>query len=88
MSREAASLLPSTLAGAADHISESLDIAMFSITRRLRNQTKEGPSNDLSGSMHGLNDTAASFLSRESDNDLRNLTVIPNLLTTMYVTIE
>jgi hypothetical protein len=61
--------MPSTLAGAADHISERLDIAMFSITRRLRNQMA------MESDGGRINDDTPSFLSRESDNDLRNITL-------------
>ena len=61
LSSAAVASLPSTLAGAADHISERLDIAMFSITRRLRNQM--------------VTDDDDSFLSNESDNDLKNITL-------------
>jgi len=62
-----AAALPQSLASAAYHISERLDIAMFSITRRLRNQQAEDARMD--------NTVTPSFLSQESDRDLANITL-------------
>ena len=61
--------LPSSLSDAADHISERLDIAMFSISRRLHSQSR--PADDTMA----VGTAVPDFLTQESDTELQNITL-------------